>query len=106
MNVEHFLMNQESFLKDLLERTQKKQREYARNSDAFHNFKQAAGISICQSPVKLAWEFNVKHLQSLRDLIEDHSKGQVLKPEQIDEKIGDVIVYMTLIREMLLTNTN
>jgi len=75
--------------------------EYSRGKDAFHNFNQAQGLSTTGTPAKVAWEFCVKHLQSLKDLLNDNEEGVDINPEVIDEKIGDIIVYMTLIRGML-----
>lgn len=104
MNIEDFIIEQEAFLTELLERTSKKQREYGRNDDAFHNFKKAAQISTTGSSAKVAWEFCTKHLQSLKDILNDNEEGISVNPEVIDEKIGDIIVYMTLIRGILLYN--
>ena len=102
MNVQDFIQEQEIFLKELLERTSRKQIEYSRREDAFHNFKNAVGLSTTNSPSKVAWEMCVKHLQSLKDIMEDNSNGIKHSKEAVDEKIGDIIVYMTLIRGMLL----
>lgn len=103
MNLSEFVKLQEEFLTELIRRTSEKQREYARNDNPFHNFNNAVGLSTTNSPAKVAWEMCVKHLQSLKDILEDNSKNIHHSQELIDEKIGDIIVYMTLIRGMLLS---
>lgn len=104
--LQNFLESQNKFLTELLERTSKKQIEYSRNDDPFHNFKKASQLSLTENEVAVAWEFCVKHLQSLKDLILDYDEGKEISKEIVDEKIGDIIVYMTLIRGMLLQNQN
>lgn len=102
--LEHFLDSQNKFLTELLERTSKKQIEYSRHQDPFHNFKKAAQLSLTENEVAVAWEFCVKHLQSLKDLILDYNNEVEISKDIVDEKIGDIIIYMTLIRGMLLQN--
>jgi hypothetical protein len=81
-----------------------KGREYANDDEVFHNFKNAAGISFHGSHEKVAWEFMVKHLQSIKDIIEHVSiDGANGYPSNalIEEKIGDSINYLILIEGML-----
>lgn len=101
MDIQEFVDSQKEFLEDLVSRTARKQVEYARGTNAFHNFNAATGLAFADSNAKIAWEFNVKHLQSLKDIIEDISNGGEVSEHHIDEKVGDIIVYMTLIRDML-----
>jgi hypothetical protein len=90
----------ESINKTLIE----KGREYANDDEVFHNFKNAAGISFHGSHEKVAWEFMVKHLQSIKDIIEhvsiDGANGYP-KEYLVEEKIGDAINYLILIEGML-----
>lgn len=82
----------------------KKGQEYANDDEVFHNFKNAANISFHSSHEKVAWEFMVKHLQSIKDIIEhvsiDGANGYPKNP-LIEEKIGDAINYLILIEGML-----
>jgi len=87
------------FLKSLIKRADKKAKEYTPGKDRAENFKNAVGISLHDTPEKVAWEYCVKHLESIRSIIKDKRK---VSPELIDEKIGDIIIYMLLIRSMLL----
>ena len=81
-----------------------KGKEYAGDSDVFHNFKSATGLSFHSSPEKVAWEFAVKHFQSIKDLLEhvdvDGANGHPTET-YIEEKIGDAINYLILIEAML-----
>lgn len=81
-----------------------KGKEYAGDSDVFHNFKSATGLSFHSSPEKVAWEFAVKHFQSIKDLLEhvdvDGANGHPTFA-YIEEKIGDAINYLILIEAML-----
>ena len=81
-----------------------KNKEYANTDEVFHNFKQAVGISFTNSPEKVAWEMMVKHLQSIKDIIEhvsvDGANGHPNEPI-VEEKIGDAINYLILIEGML-----
>ena len=57
-----------------------------------------------------AWEFCVKHLQSVRDIIKSVEVGGEVHgyptQELIDEKFGDIIIYMTLLHGMLTDRIN
>jgi hypothetical protein len=75
-----------------------KGKEYS-TGDAFSNFKAAAGgLSFHDKPEMVAWEFATKHFQSIKDII----SGKVPADQAVvDEKIGDAIVYLLLIKGML-----
>jgi hypothetical protein len=81
-----------------------KGKEYSGNSEAFHNFKASTGLSFHTCPEKIAWEFAVKHFQSIKDMLEhvnvDGANGFPTIP-YIEEKIGDAINYLILIEGML-----
>jgi hypothetical protein len=110
MNLKEFQEHQKSFLGELLERCRRKQREYSDGENAFHNFEDATGIAMCNERETIAWELCVKHMQSVRDIVKhveveghvDHHPTQ----ELIDEKFGDIIVYMTLMHGMLTDRIN
>lgn len=101
MNLSEFQKHQEELFNSLLETCRRKQAEYAANGNAFHNFENATGISLHNERESTAWEFAVKHLQSVRDIIELIEKGGLPTQAMVDEKIGDIIVYMTLIHGMM-----
>ena len=79
-----------------------KGKEYSIDSDKFHNFKQSVGISFHTCPEKIAWEFSVKHFQSIKDTLDSVDNGDVnYTNKYIEEKIGDAINYLILIEGML-----
>lgn len=77
-----------------------KAKEYASDSNRLHNFNMAAIMSRT-TPEKALWGFMVKHLVSLRDMIdklEDPSFG--LSFELVNEKIGDTVNYLVLLEAL------
>lgn len=81
-----------------------KRNEYSRNNNVFHNFEKAKQVSLHESKEAVAWEFMVKHLQSLRDMINDveNNNYKYINKPLIDEKCIDIINYTLLIRGMLI----
>ena len=110
MNGMEFQEHQKKLLGDLLEVCRAKQREYANNENAFHNFEQAVGFSMHNERETIAWEFCAKHMQSVRDIIKGVEEGkdgkEHLTQALLDEKFGDIIVYMTLMHGMLTDRVN
>ena len=97
-------MNSEQFEKILYARMQKmemmlatKAREYAKEGDRLHNFNQAAKFQNI-TPDQAAWNFLVKHLVSLQDMI---MGGGAYSQAQWDEKIGDSMNYLVLIEAIV-----
>ena len=77
---------------------QSKGTEYGADITAFHNFEEAIGFSLHNKPSSTAWEFMVKHLVSIKDIITAYEKEGKLPTEAIlQEKIGDAINYLILI---------
>jgi hypothetical protein len=75
--------------------------EYGADKSAFHNFEQGIGISFHDTPQAIAWEYMCKHLQSVKDLVENNEKlGVVPEMSLVEEKIGDAINYLILIEGM------
>ncbi len=74
-----------------------KDREYSSGSDRHHNFKVAAAMSDT-TPELALWGMWVKHLVSVRDLVEFPGDAT---PELLKEKIGDVINYALLLEGLL-----
>ena len=87
----------------------KKRQEYAGDDEVFKNFKNGVGISIAKSPVGVAWDYNTKHIQSVKDIvlhIEETGKlPDYVTSAYLDEKFGDVnnyfIIMEGIIREMM-----
>ena len=78
-----------------------KNKEYADTTDVFHNFDVARDILQhldVSSPAGSGMAFAVKHLVSIIDIINNPSK---FNDEIINEKFGDMINYLILIRGML-----
>lgn len=105
-------MNRQEFNKHVehvFERTAnvllKKGNEYSKVENVFHNFENATGISLHDEPTSVAWEFLVKHLQSIKDMLIE-LEATCLKPkfneEVVEEKFGDAINYLILIEGMLM----
>lgn len=91
----------EKRLEAVREVLQKKAAEYATDSDRMHNFNCAA-IIMGKSPVQAAWNFAIKHLVSIVDLIESDLQRVNASEDMIKEKFGDLINYLILIEAMIL----
>jgi len=87
---------------DCYKRLAKKDVEYG-HSDAFKSFKNASKVAN-MLPENVALMYRLKHDMSLRKLLDDIQIGhdETLTEEFINEKIGDIICYTTLIYGMLL----
>ena len=101
------IMTEEQFNKIVEDRIAKirellvvKGKEYRRNNDVFHNFNSAARVENI-TPQRALHGFFLKHFVSYQDLLNDLDKGKCPSAELIDEKLGDIIVYMIL-QEALL----
>lgn len=79
-----------------------KGREYSTDTDVFHNFKLSTGVSFHRTPERVGWEFMVKHITSIRDIVGKTGTDQFnFTEELVEEKIGDAINYLILIEGML-----
>jgi RecA/RadA recombinase len=74
--------------------------EYSRNDDKLHNFKVAAAFDCC-TPEKALWGMMLKHIVSLRDIVQDIENGNRPQVLVVVEKITDTINY-TLLLEALI----
>lgn len=82
-----------------------KGKEYSNGQDVFHNFNRATGLSFHEGREKVAWEFMVKHLQSIKDILDHVEIGGCNgypTAAMVEEKLGDAINYMILIEGMLI----
>lgn len=105
MGIQDFNSEFERFFNELVQRVQNKQMEYARNGDPFHNFKQAAKLNNSLPEIELH-NFMTKHLVSYMDMLKDIEKGSYPTSNVADEKLGDIIVYMGLLRTMIHSKNN
>jgi hypothetical protein len=86
--------------KELIESVlQKKGAEYANEVNVFHNFEEGAKMSFHNSREMVAWEYMIKHLQSIKDMI---SNNKPYSEHIIREKFGDAINYLILMEAMML----
>lgn len=78
-----------------------KAEEYARG-DRLHNFKRAAQFGT-DVPEKACWNFLMKHLVSIADLVDDlnqdHAPRNLLALSK--EKLGDAINYLILLEALI-----
>ena len=77
-----------------------KNTEYARGGDKLSNFKKAAGQQGC-SPEQALQGMMTKHQVSIVDLIQDIDKGTHHSMAVWEEKIGDALNYLFLLRGLL-----
>ena len=78
---------------------QKKGAEYANEANVFHNFEEGAKMSFHSKREMVAWEYMIKHLQSIRDMVGDDKS---YSEHVIREKFGDAINYLILMEAMML----
>lgn len=90
----------EEFFDELVSRVKHKQIEYSRNDNPFHNFERDALLNGKLPEVSLH-DYMSKHLVSYFDMINDIKQGKEIPQELIDEKLGDIIVYLGILRTML-----
>ena len=113
MKREEFIKTSEDALMHLMETLKQKGKEYSKEYNAFANFENGVGVSMCDTRDGVLWHYMVKHIISIRDIVTDleiggETRGHYTK-EYVDEKIGDNINYLLLLRAMLLErlkNTN
>lgn len=97
----------EAHFKEVFDRTEKilikKSDEYATSENVFHNFDEGTKISLHKTNVAVGWEYNCKHLQSIKDIIQEIEDNNLerITPELINEKMGDAIIYFILIEGMI-----
>lgn len=72
----------------------RKSAAYSSESDRLHNFRTAAALNDSTMEQAL-WGMLTKHIVSLRDMVQS---GRAHSPDLWDEKIGDAINYLALLR--------
>ena len=96
--VEDVVQRRVQLIKDVL---QSKNEEYAGQENVFKAFTESLPLSFHDTKQAVAWEFMVKHLQSIKMIIEARSKsGKIPDEKVLEEKIGDAINYLILIEGM------
>jgi hypothetical protein len=96
--VEEVVQRRVQLIKDVLET---KNSEYADKDDVFKAFTESLPLSFHDTKQAVAWEFMVKHLQSIKMIIETRAKtGHIPDEKMLEEKIGDAINYLILIEGM------
>ena len=96
--VQDVVQRRVQLIKDVLET---KNSEYADKDDVFKAFTESLPLSFHDTKQAVAWEFMVKHLQSIKMIIEARAKtGKIPDEKVLEEKIGDAINYLILIEGM------
>ena len=96
--VQDVVQRRVQLIKDVLET---KNSEYADKDDVFKAFTESLPLSFHDTKQAVAWEFMVKHLQSIKLIIEERAKkGKIPDEKLLEEKIGDAINYLILIEGM------
>jgi hypothetical protein len=105
MRTSDFIAITDRFLEETVSVLKKKGREYATDKNFFANFEQAIGISFCTTKEAVLWHYLTKHLQSVKDMIQTVEIGGGIHghfdTNHINEKIGDSINYLLILRAML-----
>ncbi len=105
MGIQDFNKEFERFFEELVQRVQAKQIEYARNGDPFHNFNSVASVRN-ELPESALLGMAMKHIVSMFDMVDDIKAGYYPDSKIADEKLGDIIVYMGLLRTMIHNKNN
>ena len=83
----------------------KKRDEYAKDKDVFVNFNDGSELSLHSQSSSVAWEYNVKHLQSLKHcLLHLEKTGELpdyVTNDWLNEKFGDINNYFILLEGIL-----
>lgn len=103
-------MNTNDFVKHVRERMARsmsvldsKRKEYVYNDNPFQNFEEGVGMSVVNTREAVAYGYAVKHLQSIKGIIENFEvEGETPSREVIMEKFGDAINYLIILEQMLL----
>lgn len=99
INFEDCIENRIHYIRGVLST---KAKEYATDTNRFHNFDAAARILNC-TPERALQGIAVKHAVSVLDLIEwADSNTDLLTEAIVNEKIGNTINYLILLEGLLL----
>lgn len=98
---EHFEAVVDETLAQIKELLLVKGKEYRRNKNPFHNFEKGAEMT-GETPQKVLYGFQLKHLISISDIRNDIALGVLPKKETVIEKYNDAIVYSIIEKAMNL----
>lgn len=102
MNEEEFTSILEETLLSTSEVLGIKAKEYVRNGDRLHNFNRGEAIT-GMIREKVLWNgFALKHYVSILDILDDVEKGQYPTEALVNEKVGDLINYLILLKACLI----
>jgi len=101
-------MNHQEFKEVVLEQHEQslnvlaaKADEYSKDHDRFWNFNRAAAM-LNITPERALVGMLAKHLVSILDMVDDEALCFGYSTSFIDEKIGDAIAYLLLLKGMML----
>lgn len=97
MNADDFKSHVVEFVEKQLDLLLRKNGGYNDNSDALRNFKVVGALNH-QTPKQALWGMASKHVASVADMI---ASGQEFSGEIWDEKVGDVLNFMLLLRALV-----
>ena len=69
-----------------------KGKEYRRNNDPYHNFKEGAKLQNVR-PMTVLNGFRLKHEISVNDIFTDYRNKRPVSLAQVNEKFNDILVY-------------
>ena len=101
MNNEDFNVIFDGCIEMMKSTLQRKTGEYVRDGERFHNFK-VAGRRRGISPERALAGMKEKHCVSVEDIIDDIDKGVLPTIELVDEKIGDELNYLVLLKGLII----
>jgi hypothetical protein len=78
-----------------------KGKEYRRNGNPFHNFDEGARMRGMLRE-KVLDGFVLKHEISVNDMVNDIDKGILPSKEVVEEKFGDILVYLLIKKASIL----
>jgi hypothetical protein len=94
-----------AIVKEIYQRLDAKNKEYASNDDKLHNFKRAALIDGITS-IEALRGMELKHLTSLRDMLDGLKEGKTYPLIVWWEKTIDEINYLILLYALLVEKYN
>lgn len=81
-----------------------KSEDYSRGGDKLHNFRRAAQVGET-TPAKALLGMKLKHDISILDIVDDLEYAKVHHEDYIQEKFGDAINYLILLKAIVLEAT-
>lgn len=96
MKYEHFEDMSNGLLDKVIETLRQKNREYA-SGDIFSNFREASAIAK-KRPEAVAFDYDLKHIISIRDIV----NGKECTRELWNEKIGDYLAYGLIMNALMV----